>query len=177
MTDDSKIKDYVEITRLPVLDDEHDELLDYLPVPELIKAAGEMLTWPTEPAARSGDEYVFGWIHHQWRTGAEEEAKGVPRQVFRTTVPGFGIRLTAHPVRHRKGHWQAPFCWFGLDHPAFLGPVTGETSNRAMSPDPEVEKARLRSVESDGELAEQRRREQPRATRPGRWERENARAA
>lgn len=135
-------------------------------VKDLIADMPEVLIWDHEPGARAGDPYVFDWIHHQWRQDG---------QVFRTKAPGLAVKLTAHPVRHRKGHWQAPYCWVGLDHPVYMDKVGGVTSNRHRSPDPDVEHVTAEVTrdqeQANLEMADRQRRElalvkKPRDRRP-----------
>lgn len=99
----------------------------------------DMLTWPEKPAAVAGDIYVFEWGHFHYRD---------PETGYRKTskFPAKYIELLAHPARHRKGHWQAPFIMVGWDKTRFMAPAAGTTTNplRAIDDAPleEVKKSR-----------------------------------
>lgn len=143
------------LDHLPWLDEEG-EPIRKLTITELVKVAPAMLTWSTEPETRAGDLIVFDWIRHHWvdpTTGA----------VMKTEYPGVAMRVMAHPVRHRKGHWQAPYAWQGLDRAEYLARGAGVTGDPRRSPDPEAEVIQVKVTATQRELnrirAEERRTE------------------
>jgi len=117
-------------TNLPWLDHDGEEITE-LSINDLLKALPEMLTWPTEPDARASDLIVFRFSRTQ---GINEN--GHP---FKTTYPDIYLRITANPIRHRKGHWQAPFVACGFDRTEpFMRRYGGTTPNRLHSIDRDV---------------------------------------
>lgn len=110
--------------------DDDGEIITRLSDRDLVAAMPNVLTWPTEPSAKSGDEYVFTWtrIHSIDPDGNRITA----------TVPTLAVRLTAHPIRHRRGYWRAPYVWIGLHRETYLARGGGQTGDPRRSIDPDV---------------------------------------
>ena len=153
------------MTHQPWIDEDGEEGVE-MSISELGHSLPGMLTWPDEPEARSGDIFVFRWAKvHDIIDG----------KAISSTFPDVFIRLTAHPVRHRKGHWQAPFARSGFDRVQFMRRGGGTTPDPRQSIDREVP---LEEVwDSEDELSEalreaKRRAEAIQNRRPGRFERQ-----
>lgn len=121
---------------LPWLDDDG-EPIDEFPIRELPEHLPNMLTWLDEPGARKGDRYVFRFARVQG-TILDPEFPDHHGRVYAGTYPDIYIELTAHPIRHKKGHWQAPFVLHGFDRTVYLAPGAGVTSNPRAAIDSEV---------------------------------------
>lgn len=148
-----------DLDDLPWLDDDG-EPIGLLSIRDLFRNIPDVLVWDHEPAAAAGDLYVFEWHTHHWIDNGK---------AGKATTPGLAVKLLAHPVRHRKGHWQAPYCWIGRDHPRYLaagganseGGLTGSPI-RSIDPDVEIVKAKVTDEDKrrNREMADQRRSEE-----------------
>lgn len=148
-----------DIDDLPWLDDDG-EPIGLLSIRDLFRNIPDVLVWDHKPEGAAGDLYIFEWHTHHWIDQG---------QACKATYPGLAVKLLAHPVRHRKGHWQAPYCWIGRDHPRYLaaGGANSEgglTGSRLRSIDPDAEIMKVTATAEDDRrnraLAEERRREQ-----------------
>lgn len=102
----------------------------------------EMLTWPEKPEAAAGDIFVFEYGRYHYidpATGKRATSE----------FPAKYLKLTAHPVRHRKGHWQAPFTLVGWDTTEFMSRGYGTTSDRRRA----IDDAPLEDVSKSTEQA------------------------
>jgi hypothetical protein len=167
------------------LDEDGEEIFE-MSIAELDRYLPQMLTWDVEPEVRSGDIFVFRWGKIHGKYDAEDLADSDPRKgrPYQATFPDVFIRLTSNPIRHKKGHWQAPFVRVGFDQTQFMKRGAGSIPT-ALSPvviDREVcleDAAPIGDpVETDQLFrAEKRRAEASQERRPGRRERKFGRAA
>lgn len=133
---------------LPWLDDDGEPIEEF-PIKDLpIHLPDNMLTWPTEPEARKGDQFVFRWGRIQG-INLDPEFPEHHGTVYSGTYPDIYIELTAHPIRHRKGHWQAPYVLHGFDRTQYLAPAAGATTNPRITIDNEVPLEPVQVTEED----------------------------
>lgn len=152
-------------------------------IAELGRNLPSMLVWLEEPGVRAGDEFVFRWGKVHGRHDVEH-GEGEP---FTASFPDVLVRLLGDPVRHRKGWWQASFVRVGFDRTEpFLkaGPFGGTTPNPLRSIDREVTLVEVdgksdREADREDALLRRSKRidEARRDRRPGRFERQQRRAA
>jgi hypothetical protein len=116
------------------LDEEGEEIFE-LSIAELARSLPQMLTWDTEPESRSGDIFVFRWgkIHGRYDAPDLEDGDPMKGRPYQATFPDVFVRLTANPIRHKKGHWQAPFVRVGFDQTHFMKRGGGSVPT-ALSP-------------------------------------------
>lgn len=164
--------------------DEDGETILELSIAGVAKHLPQMLTWEDEPESRSGDIFVFRWgkIHGRYDHDAMPDDDPRKGQTYRTTFPDVYIRLTANPIRHRKGHWQAPFVRCGFDTTQYMKHGIGSTPNplaeNVIDKDVPLEQHERESNEADDLLRMSKRRtEASKERRPGRRERQLRRAA
>lgn len=164
----------------PIRDDQG-EIYDYETLPEstvkdTVAHTPKMLTWPDEPGVKAGDVYIISKTKHQWRQRNPDTGQ---IETFRAESPNVMIKLTAHPVRHRKGHWQAPYVWCGLDRQEYMARGAGTTSDRRRAIDQEIEvdyrQPTIAELERSHQLTVDRRTELDRAAAEARRIRNEAR--
>lgn len=110
------------------------EQLAPISISKLPSETPEMLTWSEKPEAAAGDIFVFEWGRYHCIDPVTDKRET-------STFPARYIKLTAHPVRHRKGHWQAPITMVGWDKAEFMARGFGTTGDpkRAIDDAPLVD--------------------------------------
>lgn len=164
--------------------DEDGEEIREMSIAELYRYLPQMLTWEDEPQVRSGDIYVFRWgkIHGRYDAPNLEDDDPRKNRAYQANYPEVFIRLTANPVRHKKGHWQAPFVRVGFDTTEYMkrggGSVPTPLAEVVIDREVPLEQHDRESNELDEEMrAAKRRKEAASERRPGRRERQLRRAA
>jgi hypothetical protein len=166
------------------LDEDGEEIFE-LSIAELARSLPQMLTWDTEPESRSGDIFVFRWgkIHGRYDAPDLEDGDPMKGRPYQATFPEVFIRITANPIRHKKGHWQAPFVRVGFDQTQWMkrggGSIPNPTSQSVIDHEVPLEDASLSEAAEADDLYRARKRQQEAQDqrRPGRSERRLKRAA
>jgi hypothetical protein len=162
--------------------DEDGETITELSISQLAHYLPQMLTWESEPEVRNGDIFVFRWgkIHGRYDAVPDgDERKGRP---YQSTFPDVYIRLTANPIRHKRGHWQAPFTRVGFDTTEYLkrggGTIANPMASSVIDREVPAETAEIEPSEADELMRMAKRRTiASQNSRPGRRERQLKRAA
>ena len=169
--------------RLPPMDHDGESILE-MSINELADYLPQMLTWETEPESRSGDIFVFRWGKMHGRYDAEDLATDDPRRgkVYRAEFPDVYVRLTSHPIRHKKGHWQASFVRVGFDTTQYMkrggGSIPNPLADSVIDKEVPLEQDGRDANPRDERVREVKRRSQAsQDRRPGRRERNLRRAA
>jgi hypothetical protein len=171
------------VRHLPWID-EDGEAIREMSIAELAVSLPQMLTWETEPEVRSGDIFVFKWGKIHGRYDADDLAEDDPLRgkVYRAEFPDVYIRLTSNPIRHKKGHWQAPFVRVGFETTQYMkrggGSIPNPLAESVIDNEVPLEQDEREPNPLDGMLREaKRRQESGEQRRPGRRERQMRRAA